>query len=161
MCTLICFMIPRAMLACTKYVTASYHIDSLHLALRLRLTFAAQIGTEPIRRAARYHVCSGAESGKTGEASKSAAVFTPVDNDILDGPFFCNYTIALQFVVVKKRNAKNKKEQKRSSVIFRRVWQRSKKVAVITQSCRLRFRSSTLRLRISVMISCSRKAPGL
>ena len=171
MCTLICFMIPRAMLACTKYVTASYHIDSLHLALRLRLTFAAQIGTEPIRRAAMYHIyssnepvtasyhaCSGAESGKTGEASKSAAVFTPVDNDIL---FFCNYTIALQFVVVKKRNAKNKKEQKRSSVIFRRVWQRSKKVAVITQSCRLRFRSSTLRLRISVMISCSRKAPGL
>ena len=161
MCTLICFMIPRAMLACTKYVTASYHIDSLHLALRLRLTFAAQIGIEPIRRAARYHAYSGAESGKTGEASKSAAVFTPVDNDILDGPFFCNYTIALQFVVVKKRNAKNKKEQKRSSVIFRRVWQRSKKVAVITQSCRLRFRSSTLRLRISVMISCSRKAPGL
>ena len=53
MCTLICFMIPRAMPACTKYVTAS------------------------------YHVCSGAESGKTGEASKSAAVFTPVDNDIL------------------------------------------------------------------------------
>ena len=164
MCTLICFMIPRAMLACTKYVTASYHIDSLYLALRLRLTFAAQIGTEPIRRAAMYHiysgnepvtasyhVCSGAESGKTGEASKSAAVFTPVDNDILE----------LQFVVVKKRNVKNKKEQKRSSVIFRRVWQRSKKVAVITQSCRLRFRSSTLRLRISVMLSCSRKAPGL
>ena len=174
MCTLICFMIPRAMLACTKYVTASYHINSLHLALRLRLTFAAQIGTEPIRRAARYHIysgnepvtasyhaCSGAESGKTGEASKSAAVFTPVDNDILDGPFFCNYTIASQFVVVKKRNVKNKKEQKRSSVIFRHVWQRSKKVAVITQSCRLRFRSSTLRLRISVMLSCSRKAPGL
>jgi len=131
MCTLICFMIPRAMLACTKYVTAS------------------------------YHACSGAESGKTGEASKSAAVFTPVDNDILDGPFFCNYTIASQFVVVKKRNVKNKKEQKRSSVIFRRVWQRSKKVAVITQSCRLRFRSSTLRLRISVMLSCSRKSPGL
>ena len=164
MCTLICFMIPRAMPACTKYVTASYHIDSLYLALRLRLTFAAQIGTEPIRRAAMYHiysgnepvtasyhVCSGAESGKTGEASKSAAVFTPVDNDILE----------LQFVVVKKRNVKNKKEQKRSSVIFRRVWQRSKKVAVITQSCRLRFRSSTLRLRISVMISCSRKSPGL
>ena len=159
MCTLICFMIPRAMLACTKYVTASYHIDSLHLALRLRLTFAAQIGNEPVT--ASYHACSGAESGKTGEASKSAAVFTPVDNDILDGPFFCNYTIASQFVVVKKRNVKNKKEQKRSSVIFRRVWQRSKKVAVITQSCRLRFRSSTLRLRISVMLSCSRKSPGL
>ena len=78
MCTLICFMIPRTMLACTKYVTAS------------------------------YHACSGAESGKTGEASKSAAVFTPVDNDIL---FFCNYTIALQFVVVKKRNAKNVKNK--------------------------------------------------
>ena len=66
-------------------------------------------GNEPVT--ASYHACSGAESGKTGEASKSAAVFTPVDNDILDGPFFCNYTIASQFVVVKKRNAKNVKNK--------------------------------------------------
>lgn len=40
-----------------------------------------------------------------GEASKSAAVFTPVDNDILDGPFF---GCCKQFAVVKKRNVKNK-----------------------------------------------------
>ena len=42
-----------------------------------------------------------------------AAVFTPVDNDILDGPFFgyCNYTITLQFTVVKKRNVKNKDKE--------------------------------------------------
>lgn len=121
MCTLICFMIPRAMFACTKYVTAS------------------------------YHAYSGAESGKTGEASKSAAVFTPVDNDILE----------LQFVVVKKRNVKNKKEQKRSSVSFRLVWQRSRMEAAITKSCRLKFRNFTLRLKISGMIFYSRKAPGL
>ena len=52
----------------------------------------------------------------SGEASKSAAVFTPVDNDILDGPFFCNYTIALQFVVVKKRNAKNVKNKNKKKI---------------------------------------------
>ena len=147
---------------------ASFLISALSLTASLDIccanwyradTASIYSGNEPVT--ASYHACSGAESGKTGEASKSAAVFTPVDNDILDGPFFCNYTIASQFVVVKKRNVKNKKEQKRSSVIFRRVWQRSKKVAVITQSCRLRFRSSTLRLRISVMLSCSRKSPGL
>jgi len=37
-----------------------------------------------------------------------AAVFTPVDNDILDGPFFGYCNITLQFAVVKKRNVKNK-----------------------------------------------------
>lgn len=34
-----------------------------------------------------------------------AAVFTPVDNDILNGPFF---GYCKQFAVVKKRNVKNK-----------------------------------------------------
>lgn len=43
-----------------------------------------------------------------GEVSKSAAVFTPVDNDILDGLFFGYCNITLQFAVVKKRNVKNK-----------------------------------------------------
>ena len=37
-------------------------------------------GNEPVT--ASYHACSGAESGKTGEASKSAAVFPPVDNNM-------------------------------------------------------------------------------
>ena len=97
---------------------ASFLISALSLTASLDIccanwyradTASIYSGNEPVT--ASYHACSGAESGKTGEASKSAAVFTPVDNDILDGPFFCNYTIASQFVVVKKRNAKNVKNK--------------------------------------------------
>ena len=44
----------------------SYHAYSLHSALRLRLTFAAQIGNE---------------SGKAGEVLKLAAVFPTADNE--------------------------------------------------------------------------------
>lgn len=39
----------------------------LHSALRLRLTFAAQIGNES-SEAGGLHACSGAEPGKAGES---------------------------------------------------------------------------------------------
>lgn len=62
-------------------------------------------------RTDEQHDRSGRAAYSTTSLTTSlAAVFTPVDNNILDGPFFgyCNYTITLQFTVVKKRNVKNK-----------------------------------------------------
>lgn len=66
-------------------------------------------------RTDEQHDRSGRAACSTPSLTTSlAAVFTPVDNNILDGPFFdyCNYTITLQFTVVKKRNVKNKNKKR-------------------------------------------------
>ena len=41
--------------------------NTLHSVLRLRLTFAAQIGNETVT--ASYYACSGTDAGKAGEVS--------------------------------------------------------------------------------------------